>query len=154
MKILLKILKFSAILILTISVILFTAARVMQDKVADIILKSLNQNISTKLHVGAFRLSFLSKFPKASLELRNVLVRSSPDFNSGAFKGINTDTLLAAGNVSIEFKISDIIRGNYTIERIRARSGMMNFFTDSEGRVNYDISAEKGKRIRGVNHRS
>lgn len=149
MKILLKILKLSAILILTISVILFTAARVMQDKVADIILKSLNQNISTKLRVGAFRLSFLSKFPKASLELRNVLVRSSPDFNSGEFKGINTDTLLAVGNVSIEFKISDIIRGNYTIERIRARTGMMNFFTDSEGRVNYDISAEKGKKGSG-----
>ena len=36
--------------------------------------------------------------------------------------------------------ITDILRGNYTIERIRARGGKMNFFTDSEGRVNYDIS--------------
>ena len=69
----------------------------------------------------SFRLSFLNKFPKASLELRNVLVHSSPDFNSGAFTGINTDTLLAARNVSIEFKITDILKGNYTIERIRAR---------------------------------
>ncbi len=102
----------------------------MQDKVADIILKSLNHNISTKLQVGSFRLSFLSKFPKAALELRNVLVKSSPDFNSESFTGINTDTLLAARNVSIEFKFTDIIRGNYTIERIRARTGRINFFTD------------------------
>ncbi len=145
MKIAIKILKLAAILIFAISLILFAAARLMQDKVADIILKSLNHNISTKLQVGSFRLSFLSKFPKAALELRNVLVKSSPDFNSEAFTGINTDTLLAARNVSIEFKFTDIIRGNYTIERIRARTGRINFFTDFGGRVNYDISSANKK---------
>ncbi len=93
------------------------------------------------MQVGGFRLSFLNKFPRASLELRNVLVHSSPDFNSGAFTGLSTDTLLAARIVSIEFKITDIIRGNYTLERIRAKSGIMNFYTDSEGRVNYDVSS-------------
>ncbi len=140
MKIVYKIFRLLAIILLTVSVILFAAARMMQDKVADIILKSLNQNISTKLHVGTFRLSFLSKFPKASLELRDVFVQSSPDFNSGAFSGINTDTLLTARNVSVEFKITDIIKGNYTVERIRVRTGKINFFTDSEWKVNYDIS--------------
>ena len=145
MKIVFKILKISLILILTLSVILFATARVMQDKVADIVLKSLNKNISTKLHISAFRLSFLSKFPKASLELKDVLVHSSPNFNSGAFPGINTDTLLSAKNVSIEFKITDLLRGKYIAERIRARTGMMNFFTDTEGRVNYDISTSSEK---------
>ena len=140
MKILFKIFKLLSILILIVFLFLFAASRLMQDKVAEIILKSLNDNISTKLQVGTFRLSFLSKFPRASLELRNVIVYSSPKFNSAAFSGINTDTLLTARNVSIEFKYTDILIGNYTIERIRARGGKMNFFTDSEGRVNYDIS--------------
>jgi hypothetical protein len=141
MKVVFKILKLLSILVLIVFIFLFAASRLLQDKVADIILKSLNQNISTKLHVGTFRLSFLSKFPKASLELRDVIVQSSPNFNSGAFSGINTDTLLSARNVSIEFKLTDILKGNYTAERIRARTGKMNFFTDSEGNVNYDISA-------------
>lgn len=145
MKIGLKILKLAAILIITVSVILFAASKLMQDKVADIILKSLNQNVSTKLHIGTFRLSFLRKFPKASLELRDVLVHSSPDFNSAAFAGVNTDTLLAARNVSVEFKLTDILFGNYKIERIRAKGGKMNFFTDAEGRVNYDISVSNKK---------
>ncbi|MBK8882615.1 MAG: hypothetical protein IPN67_09610 [Bacteroidales bacterium] len=145
MKIALKIFKLAAVLIVACAVILFTASRLMQDKVADIILKSLNQNISTKLHVGTFRLSFLSKFPKASLELRDVLVHSSPNFNSVAFKEINTDTLLAARNVSIEFKITDILLGSYNIERIRAKTGKMNFFTDTDGKVNYDISVKNKK---------
>lgn len=143
MKILPKILKVLAIIILSISVILFAAARLMQDKVADIILKSLNSNVSTKLHVGSFRLSFLSKFPRASLELRNVLVRSSPDFDISGFKGISTDTLLAARNVSVEFSLTDIIRGNYTIERIHAKTGKAYFLTDTTGMVNYNVTLKR-----------
>jgi AsmA protein len=77
MKLILKILKLSAILVITVSVILFSASLVLQDKVAGIILKSLNRNISTKLEIGSFRLSFLRKFPNASLELKNVIVHSS-----------------------------------------------------------------------------
>ena len=145
MKIVFKILKLFSIFILLAFLCLFAASRLMQDKVAAIILKSLNENISTKLHVGTFRLSFLNKFPRASLELRNVIVHSSPDFNSAGFSGISTDTLLAARNVSVEFRFTDILRGNYTIERIRARGGKINFFTDSEGKVNYEISAGSRK---------
>ena len=145
MKIAFKIFKIFAILIFTVSVTLFAASKLLQEKVSGIILNSLNQNISTKLKVGSFRLSFFSKFPKASLELKNVLVHSSPGFNSAAFCGINTDTLLSARNVSVEFKITDIIRGNYTIERIRAKTGKLNIFTDTAGMVNYNITVKHKK---------
>ena len=139
MKLFLKIGKLFAILILTVSIILLSASFLLKDKVGFIILRSLNKNLSTKLDVGSYRLSFLRKFPRASLELKDVLVHSSPDFNSHAFKGINTDTLLAARFVSVEFKITDIIKGIYTIDRIGARSGKANFFTDTTGHVNYNI---------------
>ena len=139
MKLTLKILKLFAILIITVSIILFSVSFVLQDKVADIILKSFNKNISTKLDVGSFKLSFLRKFPKASLELKNVLVHSSSNFNSDTFTGINTDTLLAARFVSVEFKITDILKGIYNIESVGARAGKINFYTDTAGFVNYDI---------------
>jgi hypothetical protein len=142
MKLFLKIGKLFAILILTVSIILISASFLLKDKVGFIILKSLNKNLSTKLDVGSYRLSFLRKFPKASLELRNVFVHSSPDFNSAAFKGINTDTLLTARFVSVEFRITDIIKGIYTIDRIGARLGKANFFTDTAGHVNYNISVK------------
>jgi hypothetical protein len=142
MKLFLKIGKLFAILILTVSIILISASFLLKDKVGFIILRSLNKNLSTKLDVGSYRLSFLRKFPKASLELKDVFVHSSPDFNSHAFKGINTDTLLAARFVSVEFKITDIIKGIYTIDRIGARLGKANFFTDTTGHVNYNISVK------------
>ena len=142
MKLFLKIGKLFAILILTVSIILLSASLLLKDNVGFIILRSLNKNLSTKLDVGSYKLSFLRKFPKASLELKDVLVHSSPDFNSHAFKGINTDTLLSARYVSLEFKITDILKGIYTIERIGARSGRANFFTDTTGHVNYNISVK------------
>lgn len=143
MKPVLKIFKIFAILLLTVSVLLFSASLLLQDKVASIILNSLNKSISTKIDVGNVRLSFLKKFPKASLELKDVIVWSSSDFVKTGFKGINTDTLLAAKNVSVEFKITDIIKGNYNIESVGAKNGKMNFFTDYAGFINYNISVNK-----------
>ena len=143
MKVFLKIVKLLAILVVTVSLILLSASFLLKDKVGYIILKSLNKNLSTKLDVGSYKLSFLRKFPNASLELKDVLVHSSPDFNSAAFRGINTDTLLSARYVSVEFKITDILKGIYTIDRIGARIGKANFFTDTTGHVNYNISLKK-----------
>ena len=143
MKLILKIFKITAILILTVSIILFSASLLLQDKVAHIFLNSLNKSLSTKLEVGTVRLSFLRKFPKASLELKDVIVWSSNDFIKTGFKGINTDTLLTAENVSVEFKITDIIKGNYNIESLGAKYGKMNFFTDNAGFINYNISVNK-----------
>ena len=140
MKLLLKIVKLFAVLIITVSIILVSASFLLKDKVGFIILRSLNKDLSTKLDVGSYSLSFLRNFPKASLELKNVLVHSSPGFNSSEFKGINTDTLFAARFVSVQFRITDILKGVYTIERIGAKIGRANFFTDTAGHENYDIS--------------
>jgi len=140
MKPVLKILKLTAILILTVSVLLFSASLILQDKVAEVVLKSLNRNLSTKIDVGSVKLSFLRRFPKASLELIDVVVQSSPSFVRSKFAGINTDTLFAAKAVSVEFRITDIIKGVYNIESIGAKEGKMNFFTDPAGFVNYNIA--------------
>jgi len=143
MRLTFKILKLFAAAIITLSIILFTASLFVEDKVADIVFKTLNKNISTKLDISSFKLSFLRKFPKASLELKDVLVHSSKNFNSKEFTGINTDTLLATRSMSVEFKITDILKGIYTIERIGVRNGEMNLYTDKAGLVNYDISVSK-----------
>jgi len=143
MKLILKIFKIFAILLVTVSIILFSASLLLQDKVAAIILNSLNKGLSTRLEVGNVRLSFLKKFPKASLELKDVVVWSSSDFIKTGFKGINTDTLLSAKNVSVEFKITDIIKGNYNIESVGAKNGKMNLFTDNAGFINYNVSVNK-----------
>jgi hypothetical protein len=143
MKHFFRIFKIFAVLIITVTVILFSGSLLMQDKMAGIILKSLSKNVSTKFDIGTIKLSFLRRFPKASLDLKNVVVHSSPGFDKTCFTGINTDTLLTAESVTVEFRISDIIKGIYNIERIGVKNGRLNIYTDTAGRVNYDISTER-----------
>lgn len=141
MKLFLKIVKVIAVLLISVTVILFSAALIMQDRVADLVLKSLNKSIATKFEIETVRLSFLRKFPKASLDLKNVLVHSSPGFNKSEFEGVDTDTLLAARSVFVEFDMADIWHGTYNIERIGIRDGLLRLLSDSSGMVNYEISA-------------
>jgi len=142
MKVILKILKVTVILIITLSVVLFSASLILQDKVAEVILNSFNKSVSTKFDIGSVKLSFLRKFPKASLELKNVVVFSSSNFNPEQFPGINTDTLLTSKFVSVEFKITDIIKGNYNIDRIGAKEGKIDLYSDISGFVNYDVTVK------------
>ena len=145
MKLAAKILKIISILFFSVLVILFSLSLIMQNKVAGILLKTLNNNFSTKIETGSYRLSLIKKFPKASVELKNVLVHSSPDFDRAAFKGINTDTLLTAKSASIDFRTIDMLRGAYTFTKISLRSGNLNLFTDTSGHYNYDISKNEDK---------
>ncbi|HNW56457.1 MAG TPA: AsmA-like C-terminal region-containing protein, partial [Bacteroidales bacterium] len=143
MKLMLKILKLFAILSVAFFGLLFSASLFMQDKISEAILNSFNKNISAKLSVGSSRLSFLRKFPRATLVLKDVLVSSTPGFNSASFTENNKDTLLNARSVFVDFNIIDIIQGNYNIERIKVKTGNINLFTDADGRVNYNISFKK-----------
>jgi hypothetical protein len=145
MKLFLKILKIFAVLIITLTVGLFTASFLLQDKVTGMILKSLNKDIQTKFEFESSHLSFLRKFPKASLDLKDVLVHSSPGFDAASFGKTNTDTLLFAKSVIAEFSITDIIHGIYNIDRIGVKQGKLNIFTDTTGLVNYEISADTGQ---------
>ncbi len=150
MKLVRKIFRLALILVIATTILLFSASLLMQDKVADIILKSLNNSISTKFSYRSLKLSFLRRFPKASLELRDVYVHSSENFNKTSFTGINTDTLFQASNVSVEFRLTDIIGGDYNIESISSRNGRLNLYADSTGGVNWDISEksrETGKNV-------
>jgi hypothetical protein len=142
MKLLFKFFKIFAVMIIAITVALFTASFLLQDKVAGMILNSLNKDIQTKFEFKSSHLSFLRKFPKASLDLKNVLIHSSTGFDAASFGKVNTDTLLFARSVIAEFSITDIINGIYNIDRVGVRQGRLNIFTDTAGRINYNISAD------------
>ncbi|MBN1108265.1 MAG: hypothetical protein JXR66_09190 [Bacteroidales bacterium] len=142
----LKIFKISAVILSVLLALLFMASLAMQDKVAGIILRSLGKNISTRYEFKNIKLSFIRKFPRASLEMKDVIVYSSPGYDISAFKEFNTDTLLTAGSVSADFKLTAFLKGVYTIENISVREGRLNLFTDSTGKVNYNFYVKDSER--------
>jgi|WetSurMetagenome_2_1015567.scaffolds.fasta_scaffold24091_2 hypothetical protein len=142
MKLFLKTVFIFAASVILLTVVLFSASLLLQDKVAGIVLKSFNKDIQTKYEFEDASLSFIRNFPKASLELKNVLVHSSLHFDKKAFGSSETDTLLYAKYVSAAFSITDIIHGNYNIDRLSVRDGKLNILSDKNGGVNWDISTD------------
>jgi hypothetical protein len=140
MKLILRIIKWAAIGIFLILILLFSISIFLQDKIVNVFIGAINKNISTKIEVGSGSFSLINKFPKASVKLSDVYVHSSGMFDKSQFKGINTDTLLRAQTVSLEFKMTDLIIGIYNIESATVSNGTMNLFSDSSGMVNYEIS--------------
>ena len=60
-----KIFKLFLLLIASVSILLISLSFILSDQVAEIIIGSVNRNISTKISIGTFRLSLLKKFPLA-----------------------------------------------------------------------------------------
>jgi hypothetical protein len=135
-----KILKIFIILILSLLIVLFSASLILKDRVAGMILSSLNENLSTRVDVGSFRLSFLRRFPKASVQMKNVVVHSTKGFDNASIPGNKGDTLLKAKFVTADFSITDIVKGNYNIDRITARDGKANLFCSASGKINYEVT--------------
>lgn len=141
MKLVARILKIISIVLLILLTILFIISLLLQNRVGNLVLHTVNNSLATKIETGSYRLSLIRKFPKASVELKDVFVNSSPGLPPAAFRGTNTDTLLKAESASIDFRMSDLIRGVYTFTSISVRDGSLNLYTDEMGRTNYDLSA-------------
>ena len=140
-----KILKIAGTVVTSIVVILIAAAFFLQERVADIVLQKLNDKLITKYEYSSLNFSLLRKFPKASLELKNVIVLSSPGFDKTMFTEADTDTLLRANTVLLEFEVTDIIDGEYNIGNIEVRNGTVTLLTDTLGKVNYEFTEKTGE---------
>ena len=139
-----KILKWFLIILGGVLIILFLLPFFMKDDIGKLLVNTINSRVSTRIDISSASLSFLRRFPKASVQLNDFTVLSSPDFNKDQFLQ-NTDTLIFAKSASFEFSIANLLTRNYSIESIILRSGFIQLFSDSSGRVNYEITEPTGE---------
>ncbi len=111
--------------------------RIYEDEITQYVVSELNEQIRTEAEVGDVKLSFLKKFPDASLELNDVLLFSVPDFLPSNFPGYNTDTLLQADRLYLRFNVARLLKRQYLLREVHIHSGMLNLFVDQSGNKNY-----------------
>ncbi len=107
-----------------------------EDQVSQYLIEELNEYLLAEVEVEDVNFSLLQKFPKASLEFKNVLAHSK----QGYFKSVqefNTDTLFFAKSIYVQINILDLITKNYTISSIHFDQGNINLFVDYLGDPNY-----------------
>ncbi len=132
------------VIVFIILVALFLAGAIVitfifSEEVKQKLVSEINKNLKTEISVREIKFSAIRKFPNASLEFRDVLIKPANSFNKIDFAGYAPDTLLSAKRIFLEFNLRDIIFKNYNIKSIQIEQGLLNLFTDSEGNENYEF---------------
>jgi len=133
MKLLRILTKYFIIVFASLFLILIALTAIYKDRVAGMFVNEINNRTQIKTNISSSRLTLLRRFPRASFTLKDVVVHSSEGFTGN-------DTLVAASEVSLEFRISDLLKKRYIIERIAISDGFVNIATDSSGLTSYPPS--------------
>ncbi len=106
-----------------------------QDKLVALIKDTINNNVNAKVEFADANLSLIKHFPKASIDLSNVLVT-----NYAPFEG---DTLVYTEHITIDLKLNEIFKNaseQLNISSFAIDNILVNVLVDEKGRTNYDIA--------------
>jgi len=107
------------------------------DEVKQRIIGEINKNLRAEIAVEDIRFSVLRKFPNASLEFKNILIRPVREFNKSDFPERTVDTLLYAGSLFLEFNLRSLLTRNYVLTRLHLVNGNANVLLDQSGGENF-----------------
>lgn len=82
---------------------------VFEDEIKNFAIEKIGENVTTEINVDEVSFSLLKKFPSASLQFKNVLVKET--FQT-------KDTLLFAKNVFLEFDVFDLVTKKYQVKSV------------------------------------
>lgn len=119
---------------------------VYSDEVKQKIVAEINKSLKTEISVGEVNFSVIRKFPNASLEFRDVLIKPVHSFNKKDFPGHSVDTLISAKRLFLEFNLKSLITKKYTIRSIQLEEGLVNVMVDAQGNENFRFWEERDDR--------
>ena len=138
MKIFLKILKYFALISITVILILYIISLIFEKEISGIFISELNKNLNTTVQTGKLNFSLLRRFPRASIELHNIFI-TSPEMADQNAAYDYPDTLLYAGEMVLTLKITELIQKNYIIDRVDIDQGKINICKGPSGKFNTSI---------------
>jgi len=141
MKITLNILKYVALISIALILILYILSLIFEREISGVFIKELNKNLNTTVQTGKLDFSLLRRFPRASIELQDILIKS-PDPQAKNTSYNYPDTLLYAGKMVLALKITELMHKNYIIDRIDIDHGKINLCKGESGKLNASIWKE------------
>lgn len=111
---------------------LFTAAYFMEDKIAAYAIDKLNEEMNTSITYKELSFSFINRFPDASLEFKDVIIKEVIPSNE-------KESLLETKKILIRFDLWDIVSGNYTVRKIEILDGFLKLKHFADNTDNYQI---------------
>ncbi|WP_026976654.1 AsmA-like C-terminal region-containing protein [Flavobacterium tegetincola] len=130
-----KILKVTGIVLLVLIIALVSIPFLFKDKIKQMVITSINQNLDATVAFEEVDLSLLKSFPKA-----NVTINKLSIINKAPFAG---DTLLYSGEVNLKMSVKELFKGEneaMNIESFYSKDAKVNILFDKNGVGNFDIA--------------
>ncbi len=120
------------------------------DDLKSFVMEQINHRLDSKVDVDEITVKVFQKFPNTSIQLKNVTIWSTHNFNTRGFDGPGADTLLSAKSINISFNLLGLIQKKYNIRQLEIKEGTLHLYTDLEGEVNYQIFSGAGRKQKEV----
>lgn len=135
-----KILKGLGIFIVIALIALVSIPFLFKDKIKEMIVKAINENVDATVAFEDVDLSLLKSFPQA-----NVTIDKLSIINKAPFAG---DTLFYSGEVNLKMSVKELFKGEgeaMNIESFSSTNGVVNILFDKNGIGNFDIAIKEDK---------
>ena len=101
-------------------------------------LSQINLYFNTEIKIDEIDFSIIKNFPDATIILNKVVLKSSQTYNKKDLK-LNTDTLLKAANIFLQFNLFDIFQKKYTLQTIKLNDANILLCYDKKGNNNFSV---------------
>ena len=135
-----KILKITGIVLLVLIIALVSIPFLFKDKIQQMVVNSINQNLDATVSFEKIDLSLLKNFPQATVTIDKLSI-----INKAPFEG---DTLLYSGEMNLKMSIKELFKGEnetMNIESFYSKDAKVNILFDKNGVGNFDIALKDNK---------
>jgi uncharacterized protein involved in outer membrane biogenesis len=116
--------------------ILSLTALIFQNKIKEVFVETINQNLNTEVAVDNISLDLIRRFPLASVTFSGISI-------TGHDQLPEEDPLLRADRVYFKFSLWNFLFRNYTIREVEINKAKVFLRLDPKGNPNYEIWKEK-----------
>ena len=130
-----KFLKWFGIILLVVIIALAAAPFLFKDKIKEMVLTAVNNNVNAKVSVEDVDLSLLKSFPQANVTLDKICI-----VNTAPFEG---DTLFYSGELNLKMSVKELFKDaseTMNLESFSSKDAIVNVIINKEGVANYDIA--------------
>lgn len=133
-----KILKITGITLLVLIILLAVAPFLFKNKIKELVLKSINEQVDATVGFNDVSLSLFKSFPKANVTIDNLSIINKAPFEN--------DTLFYSGALNVKMSVKELFKGEgepMNLESFSVKNAVVNILFNKDGIGNYDIALKK-----------
>src|SRR5690554_1609751 len=130
-----KFLKWTAIILGVVIVALAAAPFLFKDKIREMVIKAINNNVDATVDFEDVDISLLRNFPKASVSVKKLSI-----INKAPFEG---DTLVYSDRINLKMSVKELFKSDaesINVESFLVKDALVNVIFNPDGIGNFDIA--------------